>query len=94
MKAIVTPKPVDLGRDTACFSAQTAEGAKVPIRGLELGQPCSQSLSVMLRIGARAWDGADVRDKLNILLLQEFNKFSDGARRMSEREVRAHHHSI
>src|SRR5262249_20837016 len=59
MKAIVTPKPIDLWRDTACFSAQAAEGAQVPIRDPELGQRCWQSLFVILRIGARARDCTD-----------------------------------
>jgi len=90
MKAIMTPKPIDLWRNTACFSAPAAEGAQVSIHDLDLGQRCWQSLFVILRIGARAWDGADVRDKLNIRFLQDFNELLDGARRMSDREVRAH----
>ena len=90
MKAIMTPKPIDLWRNTACFSAPAAEGAQVPIHDVELGQRCWQSLFVILRIGARAWDGADVRDKLNIRFLQDFNELLDRARRMSDREVRAH----
>lgn len=91
MKAIVTPKSIDFWRDTACFSPPAAEGAQVPIHDLELGQRCRQSLAVILGIGARAWEGADIGDKLNIRFLQDFNKFRDGARRMSDREVRAHY---
>src|SRR5215831_19599373 len=48
MKAFVTPKPVDLRRDIACFSTPAAEGAQVPIRDFELCQRCWQSLSVIL----------------------------------------------
>src|SRR5262245_19153972 len=90
MKAVMMPEAVGLGRDTRCLGSQTAEGAKVPIGDLELRQRRWQSLLIVLRIGPGARDGAHIGDQLNFRLLQEFDKFSDGARGMADREIRAH----
>jgi len=90
VEAVMLPKGVGLGCDTARLATQTAERAKVAIRDLDLSQRCWQSVLIVLWIGPGARDGAHIRDKLNVRLLQELDEFGDGARGMSDCEVGVH----
>src|SRR5579871_136481 len=87
VKARVLPECVELGRHGGLAWASATERRQMLVADVERGQGLRQGLAVVLRIGARARNGAHVRDQFDLGALQQRYKFLEAPGRMSDREI-------
>src|SRR5262245_53414374 len=80
VKALVLPERVHLRRNVLRFCAQAAERGDVFVSDLESRQRFGKDVAIVLRIGARARDGADIYHASDLRSLEQVDELLHRAR--------------
>jgi len=84
MKALVSPECINAWQHCLFPSTQAPKRRYMFIFDLKVRQRCWQNVRVVLRVSARPWDGANVDDKCRSRCPQQFYKFVNRTRRVSD----------
>jgi hypothetical protein len=77
VKALVLPERVHFHRYCARSSASAAKCRDVFVSDLESGQSSWKFISIVLRIGARHWDGSNVNNERDVGMFEQIREFDD-----------------
>ncbi len=76
VKAFVFPVCIDICRHGSALASQPSQGFYMPVAYLQLGQRLTERFGVVLRIGARPRNSADIDDQVDLELFQNSNEFN------------------
>src|SRR5262249_42674878 len=94
VKALVLPECIHVGWNVLRPRAQAAERGHVLVSDLELGQRLRKHIAIVLWIGARARNAADIDHASDLRFLQQLHELPHWPGCMSDGEKRVRHLSL